>query len=122
MDIISSIYVFLLFAVVATGHLQAGRLNAHVPPIRSRGSLLLHSLSLRTDPEVLVVFLVGQGLGKTTCNEPIYSPNPPFFHTYKVIQASFEHWHLKTQFSWQCFLSPTETRCPSSCLSGLAVK
>lgn len=79
MDIISSIYVFLLFAVVATGHLQAGRLNAHVPPIRSRGSLLLHSLSLRTDPEVLVVFLVGQGLRKTTCDKPIYSPKPPFF-------------------------------------------
>lgn len=35
MDIISSIYVLLLFAVVATGHLEAGRLNAHVPPIRS---------------------------------------------------------------------------------------
>lgn len=32
MDIISSIYVSVLFAVVATGHLEAGRLNAHVPP------------------------------------------------------------------------------------------
>lgn len=40
MDIISSIYVFLLFAVVATGHLEAARLNAHVPPIRSQGTLL----------------------------------------------------------------------------------
>lgn len=40
MDIISSIYVFLLFAVVATGHLEAGRLNAHVPPIHSWDTLL----------------------------------------------------------------------------------
>ena len=38
MDIISSIYVFLLFAVVATGHLEAGRLNAHVPPQSAAGA------------------------------------------------------------------------------------
>lgn len=34
---------FLLFAVVATGHLEAGRLNAHVPPIGC-GGIRLHSL------------------------------------------------------------------------------
>lgn len=93
MDIISSIYVFLLFAVVATGHLEAGRLNAHVPSIRSRGTLL-HSLPLRTDPEVLVVFLVGQGRERHLVINQLIPPNL-FFHTYKVIQAAFEHWYFK---------------------------
>lgn len=58
--------------------------------------------SLRTDPEVLVVFLVGQGRERhLVINQLI--PSNPFFHTYKVIQAAFEHCHSITCFFWQCF-------------------
>ena len=49
---------------------------------------------LRTDPEVLVVFLVGQGRERHLVINQLIPPNR-FFHTYKVIQAAFEHWHFK---------------------------
>lgn len=71
--------------------------------------------SLRTDPEVLVVFLVGQGRERhLVINQLI--PSNPFFHTYKVIQAAFD----STTFFLAEF--STNTLYSSSCLSGLAVK
>lgn len=62
--------------------------------------------SLRTDPEVLVVFLIGQGRKRQLAiNQLIAStpppPIPPF--PYKVIQAV-----LKTFSRCLCFLLPTE--------------
>lgn len=86
MDIISSIYVFLLFAVVATGHLEACRLNAHVPPIRSRGSAAPQP-SLQTDPEVSVVFLVGQDRERRHVINQLIPPKL-FFHTYLLILSN----------------------------------
>lgn len=63
--------------------------------------------SLGTDPEVLVVFLVGQGRERhLVINQLI--PSNSLFHTYNVIQPAFEHWHFIPCFIWQCFhLQPT---------------
>lgn len=80
--------------------------------------------SLRTDPEVLVVFLIGQGrkrqLAINQLIASIHQPPPPTptYFPFKVIQAPPE-----TLARCLCFLFPTETFfCPLSRPSGLAVK
>lgn len=83
MDIISSIYVFLLFAVVATGHFESRQIkctcSSHPQPGHSAPQP-----PLRTDPEVLVVFLVGQGRERHLVINQLIPPNPFFFILIKL--------------------------------------
>lgn len=72
--------------------------------------------SPRTDPKVLVVFLIGRGRERQLVINQL-SPSTSLFHTCKVIQAA-----LKTLIHWLYFPLLTEMLGPSSCLSGLAVK
>lgn len=103
MDIISSIYVFLLFAVVATGHLEGARLNAHVPPICSQATPLCNHLSEHILKCWWFSSLVKAQKRHLVINQRM--PADAVCWCCSTVQTCtgcfFEHWHYN--LFWQCF-------------------